>query len=466
MNSVEFVDGREYPIKGWSFVFDDDTCKYNIDFFIDECDSFWYIIDDHILKRKGIGDDHFYEETEIRAFYINGIKYECKCELKPKAKCNHKVKNDVLEYAEYIGSGAYKAKAKYSTYKEYRNKPKVLIPEIEKVVFNPPATIIMWKDNTKTVVKCGEDEMYDCEKGMAMAIAKRALGNQGNYYDAFRKPCEDYWQKEFDEQFIEAVTYHLDGFKYIHPITLDYSIGWVLQYVYGCYELSKEEKERLVKLAWKEVPKAYSDWNTYVENNEDGAWREVDERLERRHRRAELAEAERLRELANDFNSVADQINEGIENIFPKNFIETIVNDEKENVKKAVVDKVNEMTRETLFTLENGYPPKYDTNPKKEDDEWIDVLPSDKQEETAPMNPEDYLGDNSYERWVKNTPLKDKIRARRKAMGLTAKEVADKMGISNSTYYNWEYGVSQGPRYREVREKLAEVLGFKMEELF
>ena len=55
------------------------------------------------------------------------------------------------------------------------------------VIFNDPATIIIWGDGTKTVVKC-DGEKYDPEKGMAMAIAKKLLGNnQGYYYDVFKK---------------------------------------------------------------------------------------------------------------------------------------------------------------------------------------------------------------------------------------------------------------------------------------
>ena len=59
--------------------------------------------------------------------------------------------------------------------------------EIENVIFNPPATIVFWQDGTKTVVKCGEHDIYDPEKGIAMAIAKRALGNQGNYYNKIKE---------------------------------------------------------------------------------------------------------------------------------------------------------------------------------------------------------------------------------------------------------------------------------------
>ena len=58
--------------------------------------------------------------------------------------------------------------------------------EIKSVVFNPPATIVFWTDNSKTVVKA-ENEAFDPEKGLAMAIAKKALGNKGNYYETFKK---------------------------------------------------------------------------------------------------------------------------------------------------------------------------------------------------------------------------------------------------------------------------------------
>lgn len=57
---------------------------------------------------------------------------------------------------------------------------------IKKVIFNNPATIVFWTDSTKTVVKA-ENEPFDREKGLAMAIAKKALGNRGNYYNEFKK---------------------------------------------------------------------------------------------------------------------------------------------------------------------------------------------------------------------------------------------------------------------------------------
>ena len=53
---------------------------------------------------------------------------------------------------------------------------------IKDVIFAPPATIVYWSDGSKTVVKCSEKDVFDPEKGLAMAIAKRCGGNKGSYY--------------------------------------------------------------------------------------------------------------------------------------------------------------------------------------------------------------------------------------------------------------------------------------------
>ena len=59
--------------------------------------------------------------------------------------------------------------------------------EIKKVIFNDPATIILWWDGDKTVVKTQNGEKYDPEKGFAMAVARKCFGNMGNYYDIFKR---------------------------------------------------------------------------------------------------------------------------------------------------------------------------------------------------------------------------------------------------------------------------------------
>lgn len=61
------------------------------------------------------------------------------------------------------------------------------IPEVKKVIFNDPATIVYWKDGTKTVVKCQKGDYFDLEKGFAMAFLKKCWGNKGNFNDKLIK---------------------------------------------------------------------------------------------------------------------------------------------------------------------------------------------------------------------------------------------------------------------------------------
>lgn len=75
---------------------------------------------------------------------------------------------------------------------------------IKDVIFAPPATIVYWSDGSKTVVKCSEKDVFDPEKGLAMAIAKRCGGNKGSYYKEIQNwveksgkkyPCKPYTER-------------------------------------------------------------------------------------------------------------------------------------------------------------------------------------------------------------------------------------------------------------------------------
>lgn len=86
------------------------------------------------------------------------------------------------------------------------------IPAPKQVIFNPPATIVFWDDDSKTVVKCQDmmidlpvkggignltlgdstvgTEIFDKEKGLAMAFCKKMFGNKGGYYNMFKDWCK------------------------------------------------------------------------------------------------------------------------------------------------------------------------------------------------------------------------------------------------------------------------------------
>lgn len=74
------------------------------------------------------------------------------------------------------------------------------MPKIKDVKFNDPATIVFWADGTKTVVKCQDGDIFDPEKGLAMAITKKALGNKGNYCNELKK-----WLPKDEEATLKTV---------------------------------------------------------------------------------------------------------------------------------------------------------------------------------------------------------------------------------------------------------------------
>lgn len=68
-----------------------------------------------------------------------------------------------------------------------KNYTLIEMPKIKKVLYKNPATIVFWNDGSKTVVKCHREDIYDPEKGLAMAILKKINGNTGHYYKEFKK---------------------------------------------------------------------------------------------------------------------------------------------------------------------------------------------------------------------------------------------------------------------------------------
>ena len=91
------------------------------------------------------------------------------------------------------------------------------LPDIKNVIFNDPATIVFWSDGTKTVVKVQNGDEYDEEKGLAMAISKKALGNKGNYCNEFKK-----WMPEEDET--RSINIEYNGLNFLDVLNTSFGI--------------------------------------------------------------------------------------------------------------------------------------------------------------------------------------------------------------------------------------------------
>lgn len=94
------------------------------------------------------------------------------------------------EFNEFEGVVRSNMSTDYTKFSANSNSPKTFA--IKDVIFSPPATIVVWEDGTKTVVKCQNDETYSKEIGLAMCICKKVYGNKGSYNNIFKKFIKEY----------------------------------------------------------------------------------------------------------------------------------------------------------------------------------------------------------------------------------------------------------------------------------
>lgn len=55
-----------------------------------------------------------------------------------------------------------------------------VIPEVKRIIFHDPATIVFWKDGTKTVVKRMKDQEFSKYYGFLAALGKKLYKNNSH----------------------------------------------------------------------------------------------------------------------------------------------------------------------------------------------------------------------------------------------------------------------------------------------
>ena len=108
---------------------------------------------------------------------------------------------------------ALKREALYHRGDVRKEEPSMNAGSIKNVIFNPPATVVYWTDGTKTVVKCNENDIFDPEKGLALAVTKRCAGNRGAYYTEIRHWVKKCWKDNPNKPCTAEHSANLDAVK-------------------------------------------------------------------------------------------------------------------------------------------------------------------------------------------------------------------------------------------------------------
>lgn len=66
--------------------------------------------------------------------------------------------------------------------------------QVQKVIYNDPATIVYFTDGSRTVVKRHRDDEFDEQTGLLMCIAKRFLGD--DFHRVLKENVPNYEKKK------------------------------------------------------------------------------------------------------------------------------------------------------------------------------------------------------------------------------------------------------------------------------
>lgn len=168
-----------------------------------------YILSTTTTSSSDVGDrmaneiqrqlDQMYKEREANIMRMNGTEFK---DLEKNLRklgieiitIRHSSGDVGCEFEGYFNPSVYKKYLdgeKVTSVRPYKpaltKTPKTPEPTPKKVIFNGPATTILWKDGTKTTVKCQDEDVWADDVGIAMCYLKKMLGNKGNFNNIFRE---------------------------------------------------------------------------------------------------------------------------------------------------------------------------------------------------------------------------------------------------------------------------------------
>lgn len=92
--------------------------------------------------------------------------------------------------------------------------------DIEKVIFNGPATIVVWKDNTKTIVKCEEGTTYSKEEAIDQAILKKLFTTNSHHKRVLKDLINERSVEQIDKKKLKK-----EHTNYIQEAVANYANG-------------------------------------------------------------------------------------------------------------------------------------------------------------------------------------------------------------------------------------------------
>ena len=147
------------------------------------------------------------------------------------------------ENVEIIGTGPLYPSADRQSFRLLNYEPADHL-NVDRIIFSPPATIVFWKDGTKTVVKCAKGEPFSEYNGFAAALLKKVFGSNSavkkliqrkKQYDASAKATPASAQTTTLEQRFKELVNEYERFKnraenlnlYLRKVETTFPVTWL-----------------------------------------------------------------------------------------------------------------------------------------------------------------------------------------------------------------------------------------------
>ena len=109
------------------------------------------------------------------SYTVNPYPYDFHCKDELKKNCKYHMEGDTrVEFGGKIALRLFET---------------IINLTPKKVHFNPPVTVVIWEDGTKTIVRVAKDhdDEYDAEQGLAMAYMKKIFGSRSAFQKTVKK---------------------------------------------------------------------------------------------------------------------------------------------------------------------------------------------------------------------------------------------------------------------------------------
>ena len=130
---------------------------------------------------------------------LDKVLRSCEEEKKDESAKDEKKEEEELPFSELPDCDGDCDKCGYCSEEITEDDLDWRLPNVTRIVFQEPATVVFWSDGTKTVVKCAEGQQFDRYAGFCAAVCKKLFGTTAIAKEIMETFDTENWKRYAEE---------------------------------------------------------------------------------------------------------------------------------------------------------------------------------------------------------------------------------------------------------------------------